>query len=191
MICRVGNRRVRLIGKEHFVAPNAILIGSVVLEDCASVWFNSVIRADNEVITVGAGSNIQDGCVLHTDEGIPLTVGRGVTIGHGALLHGCEIGDGCLIGIASIILNRVRVGRNCLIGANTLITAEKIIPANSLVLGSPGKVIRSVTDEEIQRIRLSAENYVANMRRYLVSFRSENEGAGREVPEQSLPRLQL
>jgi carbonic anhydrase/acetyltransferase-like protein (isoleucine patch superfamily) len=187
MMYRVGNRCVRLVGQEHFIAPTAVLIGSVILEDRSSIWFNSVLRADNEPITIGIESNIQDGCVLHTDEGIPLTVGQGVTVGHKALLHGCEIGDCCLIGIASVILNRVKIGRNCLIGAKALITEGKVIPDNSLVLGSPGKVVREVTGEEIRRIRLAAETYVANMRRYLASLRGDDEGEKTLMPDKPFP----
>src|SRR4029079_1695180 len=122
------------------IAPNAILIGSVVLENNASVWFNVVIRGDNDVITIGENSQVQDGCVLHTDRGYPLTLGPGVSIGHMSMLHGCTIGAGSLIGIKSVLLNGSVIGKNCLIGANSLIAEGKSIPDGSLVLGSPGRV---------------------------------------------------
>ena len=166
MIFMLEGRRVELRGEEHYVAPNAMLIGSVVLEDRASVWFNAVLRGDNEPIMVGEGSNIQDACVLHTDPGCPLTLGKGVTIGHMVMLHGCTIGENSLIGIKSVILNHVKIGKNCLIGANTLLPEGKEIPDGSLVMGSPGRVIRQLTDEQIETLKHSAEHYVENMRRY-------------------------
>jgi carbonic anhydrase/acetyltransferase-like protein (isoleucine patch superfamily) len=166
VIYELEDRRVELRGAEHFVAHNATLIGSVVLEDRASVWFNAVLRGDNEPIVVGEGSNIQDGSILHTDPGCPLTIGRGVTVGHMVMLHGCIIGDNSLIGIKSVILNRVRIGANCIIGANTLLPEGKVIPDNSLVMGSPGRVVRELGDEQIEKLRHSAEHYVSNMRRY-------------------------
>jgi carbonic anhydrase/acetyltransferase-like protein (isoleucine patch superfamily) len=151
---------------EHYIAPNATVIGSVVLESEASVWFNAVLRGDNDVITVGPRSNIQDGAILHTDPGIELTVGRDCTIGHMVMLHGCTVGDGSLIGIKSVILNRARIGRNCLIGANSLITEGKEIPDRSLVVGSPGKVVRQLSDEEVEFLLWNAEHYVEKLRRY-------------------------
>ena len=151
---------------EYFVAPNATVIGSVVLENNASIWFNVVVRGDNEPITIGENTNVQDGCILHTDPGIPLTIGRNVTVGHKVMLHGCTIGDGSLIGINSVILNRAVIGRHCLIGANALITEGKEIPDGSVVMGSPGKVVRTLNDEAIVRLAHSAERYVANARRY-------------------------
>ena len=161
----LGERRVECRG-EHYIAPNATLIGSVVLESEVSVWFNAVLRGDNDLITVGPRSNVQDGAVLHTDPGIELIVGRDCTIGHMVMLHGCTIGDGSLIGIKSVILNRARIGRNCLIGANTLITEGKEIPDRSLVVGSPGKVVRQLSDEEVAFLLWSAEGYVEKLRRY-------------------------
>lgn len=157
---------VELIGDEHFIAPNAVLIGRVVLEDRCSVWFNAVLRGDNDVIRIGAESNVQDGSVLHTDPGIPLSMGRGVTVGHMVMLHGCTIGDNSLIGIKSVILNNASIGRNCLIGANTLITEGKQIPDNSLVMGSPGRVVRELSSEEIAGLRRAAGDYMDKMRRY-------------------------
>jgi len=158
--------RTPITGPDHFIAPNAIVIGSVVIKRNASIWFNVVVRGDNETITIGENANVQDGCILHTDPGIPLTIGRDVTVGHQVMLHGCTIGDGSLIGINSVILNRAVVGRQCLIGANALITEGKEIPDGSVVIGSPGKIVRALEEEEIARLRRSAEIYVANARRY-------------------------
>jgi carbonic anhydrase/acetyltransferase-like protein (isoleucine patch superfamily) len=173
VIYSLAERRVELRGTEHFIAPNATLIGSVILEDRASVWFNAVLRGDNEPLIVGEGSNIQDGSVLHTDAGIVLTVGKGVTVGHMVMLHGCTIGDNSLIGIKTVILNRAVIGNNCIIGANTLIPEGKVIPDNSLVMGTPGRVVRQVTDAESAGLRRSAEHYVHNMRRYLSALKED------------------
>jgi carbonic anhydrase/acetyltransferase-like protein (isoleucine patch superfamily) len=163
----LGSRHVQLRGSGHFIAPDAAVIGSVVLEAESSVWFKVVIRGDNDLITVGARSNIQDGSMLHTDAGIPLVVGPSVSIGHLVMLHGCTVGEGSLVGIKAVVLNHAVIGRDCLIGANALVTEGKIIPDRSLVLGSPGKVVRQLTDEEVARQRAIAEHYVANARRYL------------------------
>lgn len=151
---------------DYWVAPNAQVMGNVRLERNASVWFGAVLRGDNELITVGENSNVQDGSVLHTDPGSPLTIGANVTIGHMVMLHGCTIGDGSLVGIGSIILNNTRIGKNCLIGANTLIAEGKEIPDNSMVLGAPGRVIKTLTDEQAAALRLSADHYVQNWKRY-------------------------
>jgi carbonic anhydrase/acetyltransferase-like protein (isoleucine patch superfamily) len=140
----------------------------VKLEKNSSIWFNAVLRGDIEKIVIGENSNIQDGSVLHTDPGYPLTVGKGVTVGHMVMLHGCEILDDTLIGIGSTILNKAKIGKNCIIGANTLVTENKTIPNNSLVLGSPGKVIRKVTDDEIKVIRENAKHYVKNSKKYKI-----------------------
>ncbi len=169
------DRHVEMRGREHFVADNAMLIGSVVLEDRSSVWFNAVLRADNDIIHIGAGANIQDGSVLHTDAGYPLTVGCNVTVGHMVMLHGCTIGDNSLIGIHSVILNGAKVGKNCLIGAYTLITEGKEIPDNSLVIGRPGRVIRAINRNEEKMLHYSADLYVQNMRRYRSSLREERD----------------
>jgi carbonic anhydrase/acetyltransferase-like protein (isoleucine patch superfamily) len=168
MLFTLQSRQVQLRGGHHFIAANASLIGSVVLEDEASVWFNTTIRGDNDVITVGARSNVQDGSVLHTDAGIPLTIGSEVSVGHQAMLHGCTIGDGSLVGIKALILNGAVIGRECLIGANALITEGKTIPDRSLVLGSPGKVVRTLSGDEVTQLREIAAHYVENARRYLV-----------------------
>lgn len=151
---------------EYWVAPSASVIGNVILHTNASVWFGAVLRGDNDPITVGPDSNIQDGGVLHTDLGSPLTIGRGVTIGHQAMLHGCEIGDYSLIGIGAVILNGVKIGRNCIIGANALITEGKVIPDNSLVMGQPGKVVRERDPDQIAVLQMSAEHYVQNWKRF-------------------------
>ena len=152
--------------KESWVASNAILIGKVTLKKDANVWFNVVLRGDIEPITIGEGSNVQDGSVFHTDPGCPLRIGKNVTVGYMVMLHGCEIADDTLIGIGSTILNKTKIGKNCIIGANTLIAENKVIPDRSLVLGSPGKIIRQVTDEEIKSIRENAEHYVSNYKKY-------------------------
>jgi carbonic anhydrase/acetyltransferase-like protein (isoleucine patch superfamily) len=132
----------------------------VILENNVSIWFGAVLRGDNEAIQIGANSNIQDGSVLHTDIGAPLTVGTNVTVGHHAMLHGCTIGEGSLIGIKSVILNHAVIGKNCLIGANALVTEGKVVPDNSLVVGSPGKILRSLTEEEIAAMHLNCAGYV-------------------------------
>lgn len=152
---------------ENFVAPNATLIGRVTLERQASVWFNCILRGDCDDIIVGEGSNIQDASVLHTDAGIKLRVGRNCTVGHMVMLHGCHIGDGSLIGIKAVILNNARIGKNCLVGAGSLITERKVFPDGVLIMGTPGKVIRELSPEEIQGLQLNAQFYRENARRYL------------------------
>ncbi len=149
-----------------WVAPNAVLLGKVELCEDASVWFGAVLRGDNELIRVGPRSNVQDGCVLHTDPGFPLDIGAGCTIGHMVMLHGCTIGRGSLIGIGSIILNGAKIGEQCLIGANTLIGEGKEIPPRSMVIGSPGKIIRQLSDDDVKRFGAGAGRYVANWQRY-------------------------
>jgi carbonic anhydrase/acetyltransferase-like protein (isoleucine patch superfamily) len=150
----------------YWVAASADVIGRVRLARNASVWFNAVLRGDNELISVGEGSNIQDGCVLHTDMGSPLNIGANCTIGHRAMLHGCTIGDNSLIGIGAIILNNAVIGKNCLIGAHTLVSERKVIPDNSLVMGSPGKVVRELDDAAIAGLSAAAAGYVRNWQRY-------------------------
>ncbi len=149
-----------------WVAPSAMVMGNVQLDRQSSVWFQSVLRGDNELIHVGARSNIQDGSVLHTDMGSPLTIGENVTVGHMVMLHGCTIGDNSLIGIGSVILNDVVIGQNCLIGANTFIPQGKTIPNGSMVLGSPGKIVRELTEDEILMLSASADVYVKNAERF-------------------------
>jgi carbonic anhydrase/acetyltransferase-like protein (isoleucine patch superfamily) len=174
MIYSLGDRTPVLEGKGHFIAGNASVIGNVRLLDRASVWFNCVLRGDNELIEIGAGSNVQDGSVLHTDLGYPLTVGQDVTVGHKVMLHGCTIGNNSLIGIGSTILNGATVGENCLVGAHALITEGKSFPDGSLILGSPAKVVRQLTAAEIAGIAEAAQHYVANA----VRFASELKPAG-------------
>ena len=153
-------------GGDFWVAPDANVIGKIRLNAGASVWFGATLRGDNEWIDIGAGSNVQENSVLHTDIGFPLTIGRNCTIGHKAILHGCTIGDQSLIGMGAIVLNGAQIGRNCLIGAGALITEGKIIPDNSLVVGAPGKVVRSLTEAEIEGLLTSATGYQTNMRRF-------------------------
>ena len=166
MIYNLGDRKVEIRTDDYFIADNATVIGSVVLEQNASIWFNAVLRGDNDVITVGENSNVQDGSVLHTDGGFPLTIGKNVTIGHKVMLHGCVIGDNSLIGINAVVLNGAKIGKNCLIGANALIPEGKVIPDGSLVMGSPGKVVREMTADQIKGLELSALHYVENFKRY-------------------------
>ena len=158
-----------VIHSDTWVAPDSNLIGKVVVEQGASVWFGCTIRADHEEIRIGAGSNVQENCVMHIDAGFPLTIGQNCTIGHKVMLHGCTIGDNTLIGMGAIVLNGAKIGKNCLIGAGALVTENKVIPDNSLVMGSPGKVIRSVDAALENSLTDSALHYQENMRR----FRSE------------------
>jgi len=171
-IYTLGERQPSL-GRDAWVAPNATVIGDVRLGDNASIWWNAVLRADNDTITIGAESNIQDGSVLHADEGVPLTLGARVTVGHMVMLHGCSIGDETLIGIKSVILNKAVIGRHCIIGANSLIPEGKVIPERSLVMGSPGKVVRQLTDDEVARLKLAAQGYVDNAQRYRALLKQE------------------
>ena len=156
---------------DAWVAPDATLIGRVVLEEGASVWFGAVLRGDNEEVRVGIGSNVQDNAVLHTDIGYPLTIGANCTIGHRVMLHGCTVGDGSLIGMGATLLNGARIGRGCLIGAGALITEGKEIPDFSLVMGAPGRVVRALDDAAQARLIASAEGYRANMRRFRAGLR--------------------
>ena len=165
MIYSLDDRQLQTDG-DYWIADNATVIGSVVLKNNASVWFNVVIRADNDTITIGENTNIQDGSVLHTDSGVPLTVGNNVTVGHKVMLHGCTIGDNTLIGINAVVLNHAKIGKNCIIGANALITERQQIPDNSLVVGSPAKVVKSISDAQAQMLQMSALHYVQNFKRY-------------------------
>jgi carbonic anhydrase/acetyltransferase-like protein (isoleucine patch superfamily) len=157
-----------------WVAPNATVVGNVTIEEDASIWFNAVLRGDNEPIVVGQRSNVQDGCVLHTDPGCPLTIGPDCTIGHMVMLHGCTIGAGSLIGIGAIVLNGAKIGEGCLIGAGSLIGEGKVIPPHSLVFGSPGKVVRQLTDTDVARIRDGAMHYVKNWQRFVTGFKPQH-----------------
>ncbi len=154
-----------------WVADSAQLIGRVALGAEASVWFGAVLRGDNEWITLGARSNVQDGSVLHTDMGSPLTLGEDVTIGHQVMLHGCHIGDGSLVGIQAVVLNGARIGRNCLVGAGSVVTEGKEFPDGSLILGSPARVVRQLDDAHIARMRRGAAHYVENARRYATQLK--------------------
>ena len=147
---------------DFWIAPDVMVIGDLVMKSGASLWFGTVVRADNDTITIGENSNVQDRCVLHVDAGEPLTIGRDVTVGHMAMLHGCTIGDNSLIGIGAVVMGRAVIGRNCLIGAGALITEGKVIPDNSVVMGAPGKVVREVGPEQVAALTASADNYVAN-----------------------------
>lgn len=151
---------------EYWVAETATLIGRVRLKRETSVWFGAVLRGDNEEIFVGAKSNVQDGSLLHTDMGYPLTIGPGCTIGHHAILHGCTIGENSLIGMGATLLNGAKIGRNCLVGANALLTEGKEFPDDSLIIGSPARAVRTLDAASAQRLRESAEHYAANGRRY-------------------------
>jgi carbonic anhydrase/acetyltransferase-like protein (isoleucine patch superfamily) len=151
---------------KYWIAPSADVMGRVRLLEHASVWFSAVLRGDNEWITIGDGSNVQDGCVLHTDPGAPLAIGKDCTIGHKAILHGCTIGDNSLIGMGAIILNHAKIGRNCLIGAGAFVGEGKDIPDNSLVVGAPGKIIRQIDEAAAAKLTLSAQSYVRNWKRF-------------------------
>ena len=165
MLYSIGER-IPILNNPGFIAPDASIIGSVIIGDEASVWFNAVIRGDVEAITIGAQSNIQDGSVLHADPGFPLTVGKGVTVGHKVMLHGCTIDDYSLIGINAVILNGAKIGKHCLIGANALVTEGMEVPDGSVVMGSPGKVKGSLTEEQRAGLQYGAEHYVSNGHRF-------------------------
>lgn len=149
-----------------WVADSAQVMGNVVLADDSSVWFGATLRGDTETITVGRGSNVQDGSVMHADIGYPLTVGDNVTIGHMVMLHGCTIGDESLIGIGATVLNGAVIGKNCLVGAGSLVTEGKTFPDGSMIMGTPAKVVKSLTPEQIEGLRRSAQHYVENAQRY-------------------------
>jgi carbonic anhydrase/acetyltransferase-like protein (isoleucine patch superfamily) len=172
-IFSIGERRVELRGAHHFIAHNATLAGSIALENEVSIWFGVVIRADNDRIRIGEASNVQDGSVLHVDPGFPMTLGRRVTIGHKVMLHGCTIGEGSLVGINSVIMNGARIGQGALIGANTLIAEGKEIPDGVLVLGSPGKIVRELEQEEQDALLKIAEGYVERSRLFKAQLREE------------------
>lgn len=173
MIYSLGERRVEFRG-DYYVAPSASVIGSVVLGHNASVWFNCVLRGDNDLITIGDNTNVQDASVLHIDEGVPLTLGANVSIGHKVMLHGCSVGDNSLIGINAVVLNNARIGKNCLVGASSLVTEGKEIPDGSLVLGSPGRVARALTETEIANLSRIAEHYVQKSALYRASLRAQS-----------------
>lgn len=159
------------LGPEAWVAPDANVIGRIVLGAGVSVWFGSTLRGDNETITIGDGSNVQENVVMHTDMGFPLTIGAGCTIGHKAMLHGCTLGENTLIGMGATVLNGAVIGRNCLIGACALITEGKQIPDGSLVMGAPGKVVRQLSDSEIAAFQTTARHYCENAARFRAGLR--------------------
>jgi carbonic anhydrase/acetyltransferase-like protein (isoleucine patch superfamily) len=172
MIYELDKRKVRIEG-DVYVAPSADVIGSVTLKDKSSVWFNAVLRGDSDDLIIGEETNIQDGAVLHTDPGLKLVLGRGVTVGHHAMVHGCEVGDYSLIGINAVVLNGAKIGRYCTIGANALVTQNKEIPDYSVVMGSPGKVVRQVDPESAKVLERSAKGYVARAHEYLERLRPD------------------
>lgn len=171
MIYQLENR-VPQLHDSAWVADSAVVIGTVVMEAGSSVWFNCVVRGDNDLITIGENSNVQDGAVLHTDTGFKLSIGRDCTIGHKAMLHGCEIGEGSLIGIGSVVLNGAKIGQNSIVGAGSVVPEGKVYPDNVLILGSPAVVKRELKPAEYQRIRLGAQHYVQNAARYRKSFKA-------------------
>ena len=154
------------LGQDAWIADSAQVIGAVELGDRASVWFGVVIRADNETMRIGTGTNIQDGSVLHSDPGKPLTIGDNVTVGHQVMLHGCTVGDNTLVGIQAVILNNAKIGRNCIVGAGSVVTEGKEFPDNSLIIGAPAKVVRTLDDAAARKLAETAEHYVANARRF-------------------------
>lgn len=173
MIYTLGERKVEAKG-EFWVADSAQVMGSVVLGNNVSVWFNAVVRADMDTITIGDNTNIQDGAVLHVDLGVPLNIGEGVTVGHKAMLHGCTVGDYSLIGINAVVLNNVKIGKNCIIGANALVPEGMEIPDNSLVLGSPAKIVKEVSEKQQKLFQLSAMHYVAQSQFYKANLKVDD-----------------
>ena len=158
----LGEKKLKTDGDNFWIAPNATVIGDVHLAKDASVWFNAVLRGDNEPIFIGEGSNVQDGSIIHTDPGFICSIGKNVTVGHMAMLHGCSIGDGSLIGIGSVILNGAKIGKNCIIGSKALVTEGMEVPDGSMVLGIPGKIKKTLTQEEQSIVSIGAQHYVEN-----------------------------
>lgn len=175
MIYSLDERSLKTAGDDWWIAPDAAVIGDVTIGHDVGIWWNTTIRGDNDPITIGDRTNIQDGSVLHTDPGFPLTIGRNVTVGHMAMIHGCTIGDGSLIGIGAVVLNGATVGEDCLIGAKALIPEGKTIPPRSLVMGIPGKVVGEVTDAHIERMQRGVQVYVDRWRHYVRALRESNE----------------
>ena len=166
MIIDLGDKKLKTADDNFWIAPNASVIGEVNLERDASIWFNAILRADNEPITIGEGSNVQDGAIIHTDPGFACRIGKKVTVGHMAMLHGCSIGDESLIGIGSVILNGAKIGKNCIIGSKALVTEGMEVPDGSMVLGIPGKIKKTLTEEEQSIVPLGAEHYINNYKKY-------------------------
>ena len=159
------------IAASAWLAPSAAIIGDVVVGEQVSIWFNTTLRGDTDRISVGAGSNIQDGSVCHCDPGTPLTIGSNVTVGHKVMLHGCSIGDGSLIGIGSIIMNHAKIGKNCIVGAGSLVTEGKEFPDNSLIMGAPAKLVRTLDADALEKMKTNASNYIKNGARYAQGLR--------------------
>jgi len=174
-VYNLGERRVEVRGPDVYLAPSASLIGSVVVGNECSFWFGAVVRGDNDLITIGDRTNLQDGCVVHADPGVPVTIGSNVSVGHMAMLHGCTIGDGSLIGIGAVILNHAVIGKNTIVGAKTLIPERKRFPDGVLILGQPGKVVRELRPEDFDLLRQAAESYVTKIRRYRAGFAARAE----------------
>ena len=172
-IFSLGERRVALLGEHHYIAHDATLVGSIVLHADVSIWFKVVIRAENDSVTIGAGSNVQDSSVLHVDPGYPMSLGRMVTIGHKATLHGCSIGEGSLVGINAVVLNGAKIGKGVLIGANTLVPEGKEIPDGVLVVGSPGRIVRELKQEERDKLLRTAQGYIERGKLYKRELREE------------------
>lgn len=154
-----------------WIAPDAQVVGNIILGENVGIWFGAVLRGDNEAITIGAGTNIQEGTMIHTDMGFPATIGEGCTIGHHAIIHGCTIGDNSLIGMGATVLNGAKIGNNCLVGANALVTEGKEFPDNSLIVGSPARVVRTLDEKAIEGLQKSAQNYIANWQRFARDLR--------------------
>ena len=166
MIIDLGDKKLKTSDDNFWIAPNASVIGEVNLERDVSIWFNAILRADNEPITIGEGSNVQDGAIIHTDPGYACNIGKKVTVGHMAMLHGCSIGDGSLIGIGSVVLNGAKIGKNCIIGSKALVTEGMDVPDGSMVLGIPGKIKKTLTEEEQSVVPLGADHYIDNYKKY-------------------------
>ena len=166
MIIDLGDKKLKTADDNFWIAPSASVIGDVNLERDASIWFNAILRADNEPITIGEGSNVQDGAIIHTDPGFACNIGKKVTVGHMAMLHGCSIGDGSLIGIGSVVLNGAKIGKNCIIGSKALVTEGMDVPDGSMVLGIPGKIKKILTEEEQSVVSLGADHYIDNYKKY-------------------------
>ena len=173
MIYNLGELKPKIDKKTVWIADSADIIGDVVLEANVSVWFNVTIRGDNDTILIGQGSNVQDNTVIHTDLGIKVTIGKNVTIGHKVILHGSKIGENSIIGMGSVLMNNSIIGENCILGANSLVTEGKQFPANSLIMGSPAKVVRGLSEDEIQFLKLSAEHYVEKSKLFKQDLKHE------------------
>ena len=176
MIYTLGDRRIETAGDNYYVAPDASVIGTVRFGIGASVWFNCVLRGDSDWINLGDGVNIQDGTIIHTDEGEPVTLGSRVSVGHRALLHGCTVGESTLIANGAMVLDRVKIGRHCLIAAGALVTPGKVIPDGSVVMGSPGQIVRQVNERDLNMIEFIADHYMARIERYKRELKIDSRG---------------